>query len=126
MIEMRAPAVYGGDELLPHEDTAVSPTAKSVDATKLTMPVVIVLAIVASSITSTAAISTTFWVMQSGQRQSLSEVQSDIRNIKTVMDGWKDLRAADQVNLDLRLKNERLENEKSELRKALLADLKTQ
>lgn len=119
---MPSAAVYPIE--IPHEDTAVSPPAKSVDASRLTMPVVIVLAIVGSSITSTAAISTAFWVMQSGQRQSLSEVQSDIRNIKTVMDGWKDLRAADQVNLDLRIRNERLEMEKSELRKALLAELK--
>lgn len=86
----------------------------------MTLPVVVALAIVGSSVTTTAGISTAFWMMQAGQRAAQAEMQSDIRNIKTVMDGWKDLRAADAVNLDLRLKNERLETEKSELRKALL------
>jgi hypothetical protein len=83
-----------------------------------------VIAIIGSTVASTATISTAFWVMQSGQRQAISEVQSDIRYIQTLIAGLKDLRAADQVNLDLRLENARLENEKSELRKALLAELK--
>ena len=103
----------------PDGDTAigetVSPphTEKTTDAAKLTFPLQMVLMIIGVVVSSYMAA----WSAQSSQREAMAALASDIRDIRTQLDGQKE-------NLDLKLANIKLEVQNSELRKALLDELK--
>src|SRR3990167_5030506 len=103
-------------------DAAVSPPRdeKWTDASKLTFPLQMVIMIIGVVVSSYMAA----WSAQSSQRDAMAAqreaivaLASDIRDIRTQLDGQKE-------NLDLKLANLRLEVQNSELRKALLDELK--
>ena len=91
-------------------DAALSPPRdeKTTDASKLTFPLQMVLMIIGVVVSSYMAA----WSAQSSQREAMAALASDIRDIRTQLDGQKE-------NLDLKLANLRLEVQNSELRKAL-------
>jgi hypothetical protein len=89
MIEMHAPAVYL-DEVRPHEDT-VSPTAKSTDASQLTLPIRWVVGIV--MVVGGFGIS---------QALSMAAMRSDVRDILTRMEYEAKMRENDARLLEAR------------------------
>lgn len=93
---------------------------READAEKLRFNLPMVLYIVGTAL----AVSGAQYVTQAGQRDAQALIQSDIRDIRTQMASQAEMRAKDKENLDLKLSNMKLEVEKSELRKALLEELK--
>ena len=113
MRENSGAAVYGIRDELPDEDAVVSPTDRPTDASKLSLPIGWVVGIVI-----------TVGGFGISQAMDMAALRSDVRDIKTLMANEERLKVVERENIDLKFQGMRSDIEKSELRKALLAELK--
>ena len=110
-----APPLRGIDEMCAPDDEveAMTPTRNETSAATLTFPIQMVITIIVVVVSSYVAA----WSAQSAQREAIANLASDIRVIRVQLDGQKE-------NIDLKMSNIKLEVQNSELRKALLDELK--
>lgn len=102
----------------PALDATVTPP-KTTDISRVTMTLPMVIAIVGTALTMNIV----GYLFNASDRQKMTDMQSEIRNIRTLLNEAERVKAVERENLDLRLQNMRYEFEKGELRKALLAEL---
>src|SRR3990167_8364135 len=100
-------------------DAALSPPRDetSTDISRVSMSLPMVAMIVGTAIGTALTMSGAQYIAQASQRSAMAQLASDIRDIRTQLEGQKE-------NLDLKFANIKLEVQNSELRKALLAELK--
>ena len=96
-------------------DAALSPPRDdtSTDISRVSMSLPMVAMIVGTAIGTALTMSGAQYIAQASQRSAMAQLTSDIRDISTRLDAQKEL-------FELKLQNNVLEMEKSELRKALL------
>lgn len=97
---------------------------KSVEAERLTFTLPMVAAMLAAIATTAFAVGGLQYLGTSAYREAQTQMQSDIRDIRTQMNAQVEAKKQEQENLDLRFSLMKSQIESSELRKALLDRLK--